>query len=267
VEFGKAKEGLHVVELSFLRADFPEPFFTAGHKAFIRLDGGNHPLEGTRLSAWIKNRSRKAAAASNPVHEPGLAGLVGRVQRIFAAHGVETTQLSRFLELTKAPFSVHFTDIQTDGAFLAWLDHRKIDWIARTFLIRREWIEGEDGRIHQEQTFDKQPKRFFSVVSEHADTLIYRDFHVSAEAYFVRMGLGKDWLGKGESRVIVIIAVPIASLSFERTVYKFICEFSPSPWEHGRTNIELRAWARLLSVNKHIACEGRAVSLKIKPSG
>lgn len=127
-------------------------------------------------------------------------------------------------------------------------------------MIRRAWIDGEDEAIHEKYIFDKQPRRFLSVVSEHVDALVFRDVPAIPEAYFIRWGLGEEWSKKGESRVFVVLAIPLAQLSHERTIFKFISDFEPGPWTYGRTNIELRAWARLLFVNKGFQCNGRETS-------
>lgn len=262
VEDSKVEDELFVVELVVPAILASEPFFTSGNEVFVRTDGVKQKLVGPQIVDWIRRRAQTPPVSADPVTDLRMLALVHRVRQLFAAHGLEPTQLGRFLSQQRAPFSIAFTDIQTDGALLAWLDSDKIDWISQTFLIRREWIEGEDDRIHEDHSFDKQPERFFATISKHTDALIYQDLVAQPLAYFIQWGLGSEWKKRGESRVFVVVAVPLAQMSNERTVYKHICEFNPSPWDYGRTNIELRAWARLLFVNKSIPCYGRAVSYK-----
>jgi len=216
VEGCNPEDELFVVELVVPAPDTPGPYYTSGSDLFIRLEGVTQKLVGPQMTEWIKGHLRKQTASSHSVAEPKLMELVRRVRRVFEAHGLEPAHLGRFLIQQKAPFSISFTDIQTDGAFLAWLDSEKIDWISQTFLIRREWIEGEDDRIHEDHSFDKQPERFFSTISRHTDALIYQDLMAQPQAYFIQWGLGGEWKGKGESRVFVVVAVPLAQIGGAR---------------------------------------------------
>jgi len=125
-------------------------------------------------------------------------------------------------------------------------------------------IDGEDSRIHEEFCFDKQPKQFLSVVSQHADALVFDEVHASPEVHFLRWGLGRDWKGKGEGCVFVVLAIPMARFSNERTIYKYISDGEPYPWQpHERTYVQLRAWARLLTINKSFYCFGREIPLHV----
>jgi len=51
-------------------------------------------------------------------------------------------------------------------------------------------------------------------------------------------------------------ARPARQVSNERTIWKYIADVTGYSWDYGRTQIELRAWARLLFVNKRITCIG-----------
>jgi len=218
-------------------------------------------LEYKRLP-WIKRRFVEAALSKsnqNPnasllaesVDDPRLRLLIERVRQVFYEHGLEPTYLARFLQVRKAPFSIALTDLQTDAALGHWLnDERKIDWISKNFLIRREWIDGEDGGIHEEFCFHKQPEQFFATVSEQAGSVVREEVHWIPEAHFLRWGLGKDWKRKGEGGVFLILAIPLARFSNDRIIYRYISDLQPYPWEDYVCNIEIRAWARLLTVNE-----------------
>lgn len=159
-----------------------------------------------------------------------------------------------------APFNITLADQQNDSTFLLWLDETKIDWIARTFGIRRAWIDGEDQRIFEEQVYDRKPATFLSVISSHVDTLVFEEVHDTPDAWFIRHGVGDEWGAHGYQRVFVIVRVPLARLSNEVTIYRYLTDFEPYPWDEGRCAIQLRAWARLLAVTKGIHCWGREVS-------
>lgn len=258
----KADSDLCVVEVSVTHVAGSDPFYNHRGDAYIRLNGVNQKLNGAKLTGWIKTRLH----ASPPVgsaDDPNVLELVRRVRQVLSAHGLEPGHMARFLELRKAPFSITLADLKNDTAFLHWLDETKIDWIAHTFLVRREWIDGEDERIHEEFQFDKQPERFFSTVSQHVDPLIWDEVHDNPIAYFLRRGIGKDWDRKGGQDVFFVLAVPLARFSNERTIFKYLTDQAAYPWRYGRTNIQLRAWARLLDINKRIYCSTDEISLEV----
>jgi hypothetical protein len=163
---------------------------------------------------------------------------------VFSAHGLEPSLIPRFFRERRAPFSITLTDLQSDSKLLAWLSGEKLAWIADEFLISQEWLDGVEERIHQYQFYDRNPRKFYSTVKNHLDR--------SAQnaggpiAFFIRWGLGRDWSKRHQSRVFVVIAIPIAQFGSERTIYQYISDHQPYPWEPGRTKVQLRAWARLL---------------------
>ncbi len=254
---------LCVVGVSIDHVPSADPYYNHSGEAFVRINGVKQKLIGTKLTAWIKARLLSPLSVSDSVTDRKLLNLVARIKRVFSEHGIEHAHLARFLELRKAPFSVDLRDLQSDATFLHWLDEAKIDWISHTFLIRREWIDGEDERIHEQFSFDKQPARFFSTISQHLDVLIFDRIADSPCAYFLKWGTGKDWKKRGESRIFVVLAVPIGRLSNERTVYKYLSDFTAYPWDYPRARIQLRAWTRLLNVSKNVRCVGRELSIDL----
>lgn len=114
--------------------------------------------------------------------------------------------------------------------------------------------------------FDKEPAKFLATVSQHVDSNVHQDIPASPEAYFIRLGQGSEWKRKGDASIIVVLAVPLAYLNNERIIYKYISDFQPYSWEYIRTNIQLRAWARLLFLNKGISCYGFEVPYTIGES-
>jgi hypothetical protein len=64
--------------------------------------------------------------------------------------------------------------------------------------------------------------------------------------------------------VFVVLAIPMARFSNERTTYKYISDGQPYQWQSTeRTYIQLRAWARLLTINKSFYCFGREIPLHV----
>ena len=56
--------------------------------------------------------------------------------------------------------------------------------------------------------------------------------------------------------------MPLARLSRETFFYKYISDFTAYSWDDGRTNTQLRAWARLLHLNKGFHMQGREIPFK-----
>lgn len=254
---------LCVVELAITQVAAAEPYFNHRSEAFVRINGVKQRLNGPKLTAWIRTRLQQRRPRTGTVDDPKVRELVNRVRQLFLEHGLEPGHWSPFLKVRKAPFTVSLEDLQTDGNLLAWLDEEKIDWISKTFLIRREWIVGEEARIHEEFFFDKQPSHFFSTISEHIDSVVWEEVHDTPTAYFLRSGVGKEWRRKGDCGVFFVLAVPVARFSSDRTIWKYIVDHTPYPWRYDRTYIQLRAWARLLDLNKRVHCVGSEIPFEI----
>lgn len=260
---GAGGQDLFIVELSVPQVKQGDPFYTGGGDAFVRVDGVKKKLAGPQLTDWIRQRTMATSINAQEVAGPRVVALVGRIRRIFLEHELEPAHLARFLKVCHAPFTLALTEFQNDGVFLAWLTEEKIDWIAKTFLVRREWIDGEGEEVHERYCFDKQPKLFFETVSQHVDSLVWEEIHNTPEAYFIRWSQKGKWLSTRGSEVFVVIRVPLARISNERTIWKYISDFSGYSWDYGRTHVQLRAWARLLSVSKGITCIGREMPYEV----
>lgn len=236
-----------------------EPFYTGGGDCFVRLDGVLKQKKGPELTQHI-HAMRPAPTTAAPIENPELAAMVKRVRQILDVHGLKHGHMARFLEMRQAPFTITLNDQSSDAMFLHWLTEEKIDWIARTFLIRREWIDGEDERIHEEFCFDKQPRRFWETVQQQFAAWIYDDTREAPEAFFIRRGKPGFWATDNEDLIHVVLRFPLAQLSDGLTIWRYITDFTGYPWDYPRTHIQLRAWARLLHHHSRFFVIGFAVS-------
>jgi Putative DNA-binding domain len=255
-----APHPLYVVELVVPAGASNEPYFTGGHEVFVRVDGVKKKLTGPQLTAWIRRRSASLRSESIAIRDPATGALVSRVRRALSEHGLEPGHLARFFAAMNAPFVFNLQDGQTDAAFLGWLDETKLDWIAETFSVRREWIDGEDEQVHRRWFFDKNPREFWAAMCTPTTTIGSESRSVTPEAYFIRWGKGPQWAKKGDSAVFVVLAIPLCQLSDERVVYKYVSDFTPYPWTYRRSNIQLRAWARLLYCQGGFIINGREMT-------
>jgi hypothetical protein len=240
---------LYVIRLDVPSGDGTDPYFTSGHEAFVRLNGVNKRLTGPQLTNWIRRRAAPSPTASNgpAIVDDATAAFLARFRSLLANHGLAPAHFSRFLRELKAPFTCTLADLYTDTALMAWLDEDKLTWLIEVFRVRREWLDGEDPYIYAYSHYDKQPRKFWRDVSAATKRFNQNERLGFSFAHFIRAGKGKDWARKGDKHVYVVVAVPIAALSTERTIYQYLSDFSPYPWDYPRTHIQLRAWARLLS--------------------
>ena len=121
VSGGTVASDTFVVEMSVPPSGSASPSFTASNQAYVRLDAANKKLNGQQLTDWIKKRL-VAPSSKGSIKEQRLSDLVGRVRRIFVAHGLEYGHLPRFLQLRRAPFDLTLTDLRDDDSLLTWLD-------------------------------------------------------------------------------------------------------------------------------------------------
>lgn len=242
VKFIETPGSLYVAELIVPAGESAVPYYTGSNEMFVRLDGVKRKLTGPRLTAWIKSRSGRSPALARESSIPSVAALLTRVRQVFSEQGLKPGHLARFFALMNAPFDFRLDHYRTDAALLAWLDDEKSDWIAQTFGIRREWLDGEDEQVYQRYHFDKNPRHFWEVASPERATAS----GLMPEAYFIRWGTGGDWAKKGHSAVFVVLALPLCQLSTELIIYRYVSDFNPYAWDYPRCHIQMRAWARLL---------------------
>ncbi len=259
---GAEESNFVVVELTVPAGNATEPFYTAGGEAFARVDGINKKLNGPQLTAWIKARSGATHTPVTAITDPDLLAIACRIRRIFEAHGLQPGHMERFFTLRHAPFHFQLSDFLTDEVLLKWLSEEKIQWITEMFLVRREWIDGEDSRIQERQNFDKQPVDFLKVISSHLDPMIWDDIGARPEAYFIRWGQNGK-LFRQEDQIFVVLAVPIARFSNDRIVNRYVSDLTPYPWQYPRANIQLRAWARIFHLSKEVTCWGCEIPYKL----
>jgi hypothetical protein len=257
IRLPEAPDTLYVVELIIPAGQSAAPYYTGGHEMFVRLDGVKKKLTGPQLTAWIRSRSGRPPEVAPEASIPSVAALLNRVRQVFSEQGLTPAHLTRFFTLMNAPFDFRLDHYRTDAALLAWLDDAKLNWIAQVFGIRREWLDGEDEHVHEQWFFDKNPRLFWEVARPKGPTGV----SVMPEAFFLRWGTGGEW-AKGQSAVFVVLAIPLCQISAELTIYRYVSDFTPYPWDYPRSHIQLRAWARLLYGPGGYIIHGREMTYK-----
>ncbi|WP_432822090.1 hypothetical protein [Trichloromonas sp.] len=83
--------------------------------------------------------------------------LVGRFVEIYKAHGIERTQIPRFLG---EDGGVVLADVSTDERLLHALSEKVLKCTCSKFGISREWLDGKDVPIYPRIWYDKNMKGF-----------------------------------------------------------------------------------------------------------
>ncbi|MBE7158983.1 MAG: ATP-binding protein, partial [Rhodospirillales bacterium] len=240
-----------VVELIVPASGSTSPHYTASNEAYVRVDAANQKMNGPQLTDWIKKRL-VAQLSPASIKEQSTLDLIRRIRQIFAAHGLEHAHLARFFQLRRAPFTIALSDLRNDGALLSWLEESKIAWLADVFHVRRAWIDGEDDQIYKQHYFDKRPRALLSTLDDHLKTADWEATGATPEAYFIRWGGGWNWRTRGDFHVLFVFAVPLARFSNERIIFRHVSDFTPYPWNHADSHVQLRAWAELLLMDRNI---------------
>ncbi len=120
------------------------------------------------IGSWIRSKRKKGSQAQrkNDAEPKSLAqnevhGLVQRFVEIYKTHGVERTQIPRFLG---EDFGLTLTDVSTDEKLLHALNENIISKTCEIFEVRREWLDGAELQVHPTHDFYKQPQGFSAFI-------------------------------------------------------------------------------------------------------
>lgn len=217
--------------------------------------------DGFSISVTAKPKTIPQALPDKGQDEQEVFGVVRRLKRMLSAHGLVIAQWPRFLQLAKAPFSLRHIDLQSDDAILGWIDDQKLRWFAQCFNVRYEWLEGEDDYIQEGEYFDKDPEKFYSVICREIESLSSVKDVERPYAYFLRDRRKAEWESSERQEVFFVLQVPVVRLSDQLTIYRYVADASSSPWNYDRTQIQMRAWVRLL-LHEGIHCFGGEMEAK-----
>lgn len=114
------------------------------------------------ISKWLKKKKSEPEGISAG---DNVFGVAQRFVEIYKAHGVERTQIPRFLG---KEFGLTLADVSTDEKLLQALNEEIINKTCEIFGVRREWLDGADSQVHPVHDFYKQPREF----SDFIETLL-----------------------------------------------------------------------------------------------
>lgn len=108
-------------------------------------------------------RRHKRSKADNKITQPksDVHALAARFIKLFRSHGIERTQIARFL----GPDSgITLADLSDDDRLISKLDDKLLDNVCEQFRIRREWLDGTEARVHPCHDFYNYPHKFLGFV-------------------------------------------------------------------------------------------------------
>ena len=191
--------------------------------------------------------------------EPSILDQVQRFKRVMSAHGMRPEHWSRFFSACDAPFSIARTDQLNNESLLKWVDDNKVDWLCETFLIRRDWMDGESNpRPHEGFYFNKNPQRFYETITKELEREPNGRSDLKAQAFFICDSNKKDAEHSSGVRILVAVAIPLCRLSNEVTVYRYIFDDVGGgyPWHDIPYHNHLRILARLCFQHFHFEMWG-----------
>lgn len=164
--------------------------------------------------------------------EPGSAVAV-RFLKLFAWHGVQPTQIQRFLP------QVTLDKVASPATLLPALTNEVLDQAATLFGVRREWLEGDGDEIYAPRTCYKMPQWFFSDLAA-----LKRRFGVlPLQALYCSKAPDKNrWNLHG---IVIYLQEPIGTIG-DTEIYRYHVYTEEWPWEHYPSRIQLKAMARLV---------------------
>ena len=184
---------------------------------------------GTSFAAWHYvvrfYRKRKQPPTKNEVYQ-----LVDRFVSIFNAHGIERTQIPRFL----GEQYLTLADVSSDAKLLHELNEAVLGAACDRFGVQREWLDGKDAPIYPRLFFYKDMDRYIDFLSE--VTSKYED--VSGFAF---KSPEDDLKNSGKRFPIALIFRAVVGSLGEEPIYKYFIIGDEWPWEYPRTRIQFKA--------------------------
>ncbi|MEJ1296566.1 MAG: hypothetical protein ROD09_15295 [Candidatus Sedimenticola sp. (ex Thyasira tokunagai)] len=129
-----------------------------GVSGLIALVGLIIVITQYRRSHHSKSGIKSDSLPASEVHE-----LVERLISLLKTHGVERTQIPKFLG---AEAGITFTDLSDDDKLISKLDDELLDSICERLAVRREWLDGESEQIYPRQDFYQHPDAFSKFLSD-----------------------------------------------------------------------------------------------------
>jgi hypothetical protein len=195
------------------------------------------------VSPWLFRKKKKAKSIPDeeaPNHKPSeqseVYGLVQRFVQIYKSHGIERTQIPRFLG---EDGGLALADIGTDVRLLEALSEKILKDTCFRFGVSREWLDGKDVPVWPCLYYDKNLKGFIDFLeSLNAEFDYVEGFAIKCE---------KDKLKKDDDNFPVALVfrgkIDHWGGTGEESIWKYYPMNDTLFWSYDRTRIQIKAMA------------------------
>jgi hypothetical protein len=180
--------------------------------------------------------------------------VVARFLYLFKAHGLERTQIPRFLG---DEFGISVADVSTDENLLLALNEEILNTACNRFGVRRAWLDGADKKIYELLYYYKDLPEYVSFIKfqteKHSDQSCllnaYKPVHTSTDLF------------KSCPDISLVFAEPIAEID-QQTIYRYYPFYGPFPWSYTPARFNLYAFFTIAFATSGIVLKGYDVSPK-----
>ena len=182
------------------------------------------------------------------------AEVVERFVYLFKAHGIERTQIPRFLSEDSG---ITVADVSTDERLLHVLDEKTLNAVCDKFGVRRRWLDGADKQVYDLLYHCKDLPEYLSfiktITGKHPDEFCF--------LYAYKPGDTSTDLFKSRPDISLVFAEPIAEID-QQTIYRYYPLSCPLPWGNTEARFNLYAFFTLAFSTHGLVLKGHDVSSK-----
>lgn len=179
------------------------------------------------------------------------SAVVARFLYLFKAHGIERTQIPRFLG-DKLGISV--ADVSTDERLLHVLNEKILNAACDRFGVRRAWVDDADKRVYDLLYHYKDLPEYVSFIK----TLIEKHPEEFCILYAYKPSKTSTDLFKSCPDISLVFAEPIAEID-QQTIYRYYPLFGPLQWSEIPTRYNLYAFFTLAFSTRGLVLKGHDV--------
>lgn len=199
-----------------------------------------------KLISYKRKKNTQKKESEDIATRDDVNNVVERFIHVFKSHGLERTQIPRFLT---NEYEITLKDISTDTNIIKVIHGNLLKGICNRFGVRPEWLDGAEDTIYPIRCFDKQPLEFIDFLSD------LQDKFQNVEGFFLKDV--NDELQKGDDRhpIATVFRVPITKpFEFgEDPIYRYYPLFDYYFWGYKRARLQLKAYTLIAwQFNIHI---------------
>lgn len=180
--------------------------------------------------------------------------VVDRFLYLFKAHGIERTQIPRFMG---DDFGLTVGDVSTDRKLLHVLDEKILSAVCERFGVRRGWMDGVDNQVYDLLYHYKDLPKYSNFIKnlkvKHPDQFCF--------LYAYKPDQTSPDLFKSRPDISLVFAEPIADID-QQIIYRYYPLFGPFQWSETPTRFNLYAFFTLAFTTSGLILKGHDVSFK-----